>query len=77
MTLQDAFYETDAIFTPSVEKPSVDQKNKEDIFLWDSPSKLLQEGKFHKVPMIAGVTQDEGCFRTPCKFTNSLRIAIV
>lgn len=30
------------------------------LFLTESPSKLLEEGRFNKVPVISGVTSDEG-----------------
>ncbi|PNF42097.1 hypothetical protein B7P43_G10290 [Cryptotermes secundus] len=37
-------------------------RNGEETFLPDSPTNILTQGKFHKVPIIIGVTSNEGMF---------------
>ncbi|GAB6028307.1 hypothetical protein CHUAL_002481 [Chamberlinius hualienensis] len=43
-------------FVPVVENPDDGP-----LFLWEDPLTLLQEGRFNKVPLIAGFNRDEGC----------------
>jgi hypothetical protein len=46
-------------------RPVVEVENKQEIFLPADPLDLITEGKFHKVPFLAGVTSSEGliCLR--------------
>jgi hypothetical protein len=44
-------------FAPTVEKGA---EKEEEIFLTGKPLDLMQEGKFHKVPFLSGVTSHEG-----------------
>jgi len=37
-------------------------QNVEDIFLPDSPTNIILQGKFHKIPFMIGVTSKEGMF---------------
>jgi carboxylesterase type B len=37
-------------------------KNVEEIFLPDSPTNIISQGKFHKIPFMTGVTSNEGMF---------------
>ncbi|XP_021946368.1 venom carboxylesterase-6 [Folsomia candida] len=59
----DIFHEENAVFAPTIEY--VDETSDlTKIFLSESPTKLMQEGKFHRVPWMNGVVKDEGCFRS-------------
>ena len=46
--------------SPVVFKPSDDSKYSQDPFFKDDPIKLLEQGKVHNVPVMIGVTKDEG-----------------
>jgi carboxylesterase type B len=35
-------------------------QNVEEIFLPDSPTNIISQGKFHQVPFMTGVTSNEG-----------------
>lgn len=48
------------VFTPCVERNSG-----EDVFLHDSPARILQKGDYMKVPMLYGFTNMEGIMRVP------------
>jgi hypothetical protein len=50
-------YRGKCLFTPAIEHRKVDG---EEIFLYESPIDLMTQGRFHKVPMIMGVTSHEG-----------------
>jgi len=44
------------LFLPVIEL----EKHKDEVFLPDRPIDLIRNGKFHKVPLIIGVTSKEG-----------------
>ena len=46
-------------FAPTLEKGA--QKG-EEVFLIGNPLDLMQEGRFHKVPFMSGITSNEGMF---------------
>jgi carboxylesterase type B len=39
-------------------------QDRREIFLPDSPTNIISQGKFHKVPMMIGATSNEGMFVT-------------
>jgi hypothetical protein len=41
-------------------RPTVEVENGQEAFLAADPFDLITQGKFHKVPFIAGVTSSEG-----------------
>jgi len=43
-------------------KPSVDAAYSSDPVLPDDPEELLLKGRYHAVPMLTGITEDEGAF---------------
>jgi len=44
-------------FAPTLEKGA---QNGEEVFLTGKPLDLMQEGRFHKVPFMSGITSHEG-----------------
>lgn len=62
MTEADARQNIGLAFVPSVEtalEPSGDFKEYDQQFLTEEPTKLLREGRFHKVPLMVGFNQHE------------------
>jgi hypothetical protein len=50
-------YKGKCLFTPVMERGRIEG---EEIFLCESPFDLMTQGKFHKVPLIVGITSHEG-----------------
>jgi len=46
-------------FAPTLEKGA---QNGEEVFLTGKPLDLMQEGRFHKIPFMSGITSNEGMF---------------
>jgi carboxylesterase type B len=57
------------------------EKQKDEVFLPDRPIDLIRNGKFHKVPLIIGVTSKEGKLIWPGRrlfyFTSMFRTSAV
>lgn len=65
------------LFQPVIEL----EEHNDEVFLPDSPINLIRNGKFHKVPIIIGVTSKEGKLILPGRrffyFTSMYRTTAV
>lgn len=58
-------------FAPTLERGA---QNREEVFLTGKPLDLLQEGRFHKVPFICGITSHEGMLIMRGKYTGAVTL---
>lgn len=51
-------------------KPVVEPDFGQERFLTDSPTRLFRQGRFARVPVIAGITELEFAYPAVCNYTN-------